>query len=274
MLSKVSGKYTRSLALSASLAVLMGGAATATSQAAEEIGTSVRIKNTVNASIDNRRLSPRDPVFTSERIEAAIDSHGELRLNDNSKVIVGENSSISLDDFVTGSGGFSSGSIKVAKGAFRFITGNSPKGAFTVETPVSTIGVRGTIFDVYVRNGETRVVLFNGEVEVCSASNCIVTNNACDVVEVSGGEAREADYLRSNGRAADAEPYDLTVGQGRFRVGWRAPTLLCDARAALDPARGPNRRPPTFDQTPGEYNSPGFSAPEPEYDPCGGPYGC
>lgn len=209
-----------------------------TAKAAEEVGKSVRIKNQVNASIDNRSLAPSDPVFASESISAASASHGEIRLNDNSKVLVGENSVISLDDFVVGGRGFSSGTIKVAKGAFRFITGNSQKGTFKVETPVSTIGVRGTLFDVYVSpGGQTRVLLFRGEVEVCSSSNCIVTNRACDVVDVDNVSAQEVDYLRSGDRQQENSLYNLTDRQTRFQGGWRAPTLRCDVRAALDPSR-------------------------------------
>lgn len=204
--------------------------------AVDEVGQSVRIKNQVNASINNRSLAPRDPVFTSESISASTNSHGEILLNDRSKVLVGENSSISLDDFVVGSSGFSNGTIKVAKGAFRFITGNSKKGAFKVETPVSTIGVRGTVFDVYVQpDGNTQVILFRGEVEVCSSSNCVVTNRPCDIIDVDSAQASEADYLRSRDRQVENDFFNLTDRQNRFQRGWRAPTLTCAARAALDP---------------------------------------
>lgn len=209
-------------------------------QAADEVGQSVRIKNRVNASLGNRNLKPRDPVFASEQIRAGDASHGEILLNDRSKVLVGENSVISLDDFITGSRGFSSGTIKVAKGAFRFITGNSPKGSMKVETPKSTIGVRGTIFDVYVTaSGVTRVLLFQGEVEVCSRTNCITTSNACDIVEVNDSGAQELPYLRSGNRDEENASYDLTALQNRFQIGWRAPTLPCAVRAATDPE---NRR--------------------------------
>ena len=98
-----------------------------TSHAAEAVGKSVKIVNTVNASIGNRQLAPADPVFISEQIEAALQSHGEILLNDNSKVIVGENSVVSLDDFVVGAKGFDSGTFNVAKGAFRLVTGNSKR---------------------------------------------------------------------------------------------------------------------------------------------------
>ncbi len=258
-------------ALAALLSASLSLATTIQAHSAEEVGQSVRIKNLVNASLNNRRLAPRDPVFASERIDAGTDSHGEIRLSDNSKVIVGENSSISLDDFVTGTRGFSSGSIKVAKGAFRFITGNSPKGAFTIETPVSTIGARGTIFDVYVSPGLTRVILFQGEIEVCSTTNCIVTSDRCDIVEVRNNQANELDFLRSGDRAQENSLYDLISGQSRFRPGWRAPVFQCEQRAALQRLRGPDNN---LREKPGGERDPNGATgrPEPEYDytpPCG-----
>lgn len=204
-------------------------------QAADTIGTSVRIKNTVNASVGNRTLAVRDPVFDQEQIRAHTNSHGELLLQDNSKIIVGENSSITLDDFVTGGQGFKSGAIKVVKGAFRFISGNSKKGFMEVSTPLSTIGVRGTIFDVYVNAaGITSVILFSGAVEVCSSSNCITTNKACDIVQVDASSARQLPFLRSNSRALENRDFYLTTRQSRFPRGWRAPVRKCSVRALLD----------------------------------------
>lgn len=207
--------------------------------AAEPVGQSVKIRNQVSASIGNRRLVRADPVFASERISAAARSHGEILLNDSSKVLVGENSVISLDDFVTGAGGFASGTIRVTKGAFRFITGNSAKGSLKVETPLSAIGIRGTVFDVYVGpGGLTRVLLFRGAVEVCSrGNNCLTLDRPCDVVEVAApGNVRQLPYLRSplGDRFAEARDYNLTARQGRFNARWRAPVRACISRALLD----------------------------------------
>ena len=44
-------------------------------------------------------------------------------------------------------------SINAVKGAFRFITGNSPKDAYSITTPTAMIGVRGTEFDIDVETG-------------------------------------------------------------------------------------------------------------------------
>lgn len=235
----------------------------APAQTVEEIGRSIRVKNVVTGSLNNRRLAPRDPVYASESVSAEFNSHGEIRLNDKSRIIVGENSVIHLDEFVVGADGFQQGTIEVAKGAFRFITGNSPKGAFTVKTPVSTIGVRGTVFDVYVNAlGLTRVILFKGEIEACSSSNCVVVNRPCDIAEVTSSEAHELPYLRSGDRTGEDSNYTLTSRQNRFRLGWRAPVLTCAIRAAFDPAV---KKAPAPSQ--GSEGGSGKTEPEPRSDP-------
>ena len=39
------------------------------------------------------------------------------------------------------------------------MTGHSDKRAYRIITPQGTIGVRGTVFDMSVRNGKTRILL-------------------------------------------------------------------------------------------------------------------
>ncbi|MEZ5872445.1 MAG: FecR domain-containing protein [Nitratireductor sp.] len=206
--------------------------------AGEQVGEAAVVTNVVTGS-QSGQLFVSAAVFAKEEISASSKSHGELKLSDGSLVIVGENSSISLDDFVIDNGSFTNATIKVAKGAFRFITGNSPKKAFKVETPLSTIGVRGTVFDVYVdESGASSVVLLKGGITVCTtASECISTDSFCDIVEVkSPSDIRKAPFLRSKKRDRSQESRDfaLTEHQERFQSSWRAPTRSCEQRAARE----------------------------------------
>ncbi len=95
----------------------------------QQVGTANRIVNEVKGKLDNstRQLNKTDPVYTSETITAGQDSHGEILLNDDSRIIVGPGSSISLDEFLIAGSGIRSGSIKIAKGAFRFLSARSKK---------------------------------------------------------------------------------------------------------------------------------------------------
>lgn len=205
--------------------------------AAEPVGSAIIVKqNVIGFGADGARdLHVSDAVYRNEEISAAGKSHGELELSDGSKIIVGENSIVLLDDFVLGDNGFKSGTIKVVKGAFRFVTGSSKKGAFTVTTPMATIGVRGTFFDVYVGGGKETVVLFRGEVRVCSGSSCQIARRACDVIEInSAGSVEKAPFLGSSKANSSERNYNLVENQGRFTKPLRAPKILCNARAAME----------------------------------------
>lgn len=256
------------LALTAYLPV-----ATVTASGAERVGETVVVRNTVSAdgsASGTRQLTVSDAVSAAEVISASVDSHGELRLNDESLVIVGENSSVSLDNFVVAEGGnFKSGTLKVARGAFRFITGNSQKNAFRIVTPLADIGVRGTVFDVYVDglSGITKVVLFSGAVNVCTqAGICTLAQRACDIIEVaSRDEIGFKPFLRSAGRSRgnEAAQFGLSEKQNRFGQKWRAATGACHARAALEMRDG--RIEADVDE-PGEPQEPSRPQ-EPNYDP-------
>ncbi len=205
---------------------------------AQEVGEAIRIVNEVqaNAPGNNRKLAVRNPVFARDTLKASENSHGEFILSDKSRIIVGPGSTVKLDDFLVSDSRVKSGTVKIAKGAFRFISGRGKKGKFSVTTPLSTIGIRGTIFDVYVKSGGvTDVILYSGKVEVCSRSgSCRIVQGVCDIVRVSSGNSiKFRKFLRSGDRKEENLEYDLTTRQTRFPPAWRAPTGSCAYRAAL-----------------------------------------
>ena len=238
---------------------------------AQEVGKTARIVNTVHGNHNNiaRKLTNNDPVFSSEKINAKLNSHGEIRLNDNSRIIVGPGSEISLDDFVVSGGGIVSGTLNVAKGAFRFLSGNSRKGTFSVKTPLTTIGIRGTIFDVYVKNGGvTDVILFSGEVEVCTSDNiCRIVTERCDIVQVlSATNIISKNFLRSGRIEEENDKYNLISNQFRFPFGWWAPIGSCTHRALLESEDTPDVEPdPKSTPKPTPKSTP-EPEPEPEYE--------
>jgi hypothetical protein len=76
---------------------------------------------------------------------------------------------VKLDRFVFSGGEstYSKAVLNLAKGTFRFITGNSAKTAYEIDTPVASIGVRGTIVDIRIDKGGTTVALQEGNATVC-----------------------------------------------------------------------------------------------------------
>lgn len=124
----------------------------------------------------------------TEYVETGADSQPELQLDDQTKLALGPNAGLRLDDFVIGqSDGVTSIGVNFVKGTFRFLSGKKDSKAYRIETPSATIGVRGTVFDVYVDGkGDTLVLLHEGEVDVCTKSrNCQRHNSAGRIVHAT-----------------------------------------------------------------------------------------
>lgn len=156
--------------------------------AAQPSGSAVAVVQA--ASIDGASgkqvLQQSAPVFSGDRIETDGGGSAQIIFVDNTKLVVGPNSSLVIDAFVFGGGKSAKQvSIDAVKGAFRFITGNSAKDAYTINTPTATIGVRGTEFDLTVESeGTTRVANFEGATRIChrganGVSDCVVSSEPC-----------------------------------------------------------------------------------------------
>ncbi len=139
--------------------------------ATPEVGDTVTVSNEVIAEAGDikRMLAKGAKVFQDEVLVTGNSASAEIELLDKTKLAVGSSARIVLDKFIyDASAAPGSISINLAKGAFRFITGSSPKAAYEIKTPTASMGVRGTVFDVYVADdGETAVLLHEGGVDVC-----------------------------------------------------------------------------------------------------------
>lgn len=170
------------LPLAASLLAVGPATGQDATHAAPEIGTAVTVKRTVTAMLGEEKRALREGarVHRTEFVETGPQAHAELRLDDQTKLALGPNASLRLDDFVIGrSEGVTTIGVNMVKGTFRFLTGSRDSKSYRIETPSATIGVRGTIFDVYVDgNGDTLVLLHEGEVDVCSKKQSCQRHNS------------------------------------------------------------------------------------------------
>jgi hypothetical protein len=162
----------------------------AASAATPDIGKSVAVRNEVSLEIEGSKqaLVLGATVHQDEIIVTGSDATAEVELLDKTKLAVGPDARIVLDKFVYDAGASpASISINLTKGAFRFITGAAPKEAYEIKTPTASLGVRGTIFDIYVGdNGETAVLLHEGGVDVCnSAHSCQHQDKLGSIMHIS-----------------------------------------------------------------------------------------
>ncbi len=137
-----------------------------------EVGTTVLAKKRVTGLLgtDERKLQKGSRVHRNELVQTGADSQAELRLDDNTRLALGADAELRLDEYaVPTDSGARSIAVRLLKGTLRFLTGRNTSEVYRIETPSATIGVRGTVFDIYVGpDGDTFVLLHQGEVEICS----------------------------------------------------------------------------------------------------------
>ena len=113
-----------------------------------------------------------DKVFEQDKIITFGKSRAQILLSDQTAINISQNAELVLTKFVYG-GDEETVAIKVSKGTFRFISGkvatSSPE-KVNVETPVATIGVRGTEFIGQIDQAESLVALYNGKIQVANHS--------------------------------------------------------------------------------------------------------
>lgn len=137
-----------------------------------EVGTTVLIKKRVTGKLgtEERELKTAVRVHRNEFLQTGPQAQAELKLDDNTKLALGPEAELRLDEYAVAIGNDTKSiALNLAKGTLRFLTGSNASESYKIETPSATIGVRGTIFDVYIGpGGDTFVLLHQGEVEVCS----------------------------------------------------------------------------------------------------------
>lgn len=110
------------------------------------------------------------PIYRNAVLKTEPNGALEVTFSDKSKLSVGPNSTIVVDEYVYGGpAGTSKQVLKYTQGAFRFISGTIPKDQVHIETPTITIGIRGTIVRTLVtEDGTTTVGLDEGMAFVTS----------------------------------------------------------------------------------------------------------
>ena len=156
------------------LCVLLAAAATSLppeARAERNIGVASVVRNDVSGVLVSGtvKVNTGASVFSNEIMKTAEDSSAKLVFTDSTNLAIGPNSTVKLNHFVfSGPSSYGKATINVAKGAFRFTTGHSDKGAYEINTGVATIGVRGTIFEGEAAPGKTRLHVVEGVVHVCT----------------------------------------------------------------------------------------------------------
>lgn len=134
-----------------------------------EIGQVVAMRGPVNADLqgETRALAIKSPVFQDDVIKTETRSRIQIRFKDNTIITLGVASTLHLKEYrwneETKKGAFTH---EVKEGVFRVLGGaitNASPETFKTETPVATIGIRGSLYRGKFRNGTLKVMLQGGK---------------------------------------------------------------------------------------------------------------
>jgi hypothetical protein len=138
---------------------------------ADPVGRAAAVEGQVTATLgaDQRRVLRGEAVYQGDWIETAEDARAKIVLADSTELVVGPASRIHLDEFVYDPG--KKGGkvlIEMGVGLMRFTSGTLAPESYQVNTPVASIGVRGTIFDTLVAavTFATTVILRDGKISI------------------------------------------------------------------------------------------------------------
>jgi hypothetical protein len=153
------------------VAVLLALGSSESSWSEETIGSAQIVIHQVRGNLPTGGEVPITEgvsVVRDESVRTESDSSAKFLLRDKTNLAVGPNSTIRLDRFVY-AGAAKNGEIalNMAKGTFRFITGDADKHAYEITTPTAAIGIRGTVLLVKATSTKTDVILEEGKAIVC-----------------------------------------------------------------------------------------------------------
>ena len=157
---------------------------------AAQIGVASVVRNDVNGNVGGRArvIQVGTSVFQNEIISTGADSSAQLLFRDETSMTLGADSQLKLDRFVYDPNSKTGDiAVSVAKGAFRFVTGSADPRSYKIQTPVATMGIRGTILEGYLSplTGMLTIVVVEGSVVVELADGTLVTLNAGQYLTIS-----------------------------------------------------------------------------------------
>lgn len=102
-----------------------------------------------------RQLKRRDSIYSHEVIKTGEKSKVQIRFIDNALLALKENSELNIKAYVYSEVNEKDNQVlmELVTGGFRTLTGKIGKGnkeAYKVDTPVASIGIRGTLYDVQI----------------------------------------------------------------------------------------------------------------------------
>jgi len=197
-----------------------------------------------------RDLKRRSPVFESDTLKTGDDSRAQFRMKDGATLSLQANTTLTLTEYrYREDGRADSAVMKMVTGGLRTITGAVGKGdpdAYRVETPLGTIGIRGTVFEAEMVGKELFVAFWQGYGKI--------TTPTCEALLGDGQTHRFVRVLESTECVFVEDilegegPQDTSPGESPFATGYSSEVVT--TREQVEPLNlstfGPTSGDPDF----------------------------
>jgi FecR protein len=203
--------------------IFLVGLTSAPSAFAAKMGEVVAVVGAPSASgpAGNRTLSAGSEVFEDDSVHVST-GNAQILLDDGTRLVVGPDSTLLLDQFVMRSGASKAEKVSISalRGTYRFITGRSAKSAYKIRTLQATIGIRGTGFDYWVIKKTGAVVLSGAVVLAGIKGGSVKINSGCEMGEATFTTARPLLGKEKNKTIRENLPFlqDQSLLTPRFRL--------------------------------------------------------
>ncbi len=164
----------------------------------ENLGKTILARGSITAdrkskAVPLKRLSP---VFRQDILRTGTGARAQFRMIDNALINLQQNSVLRLREYQLKSGGNGSVLMELISGGLRTITGTlgkQNKKDYQLRTPVATIGIRGTMYEVEIMpNGGMYVGVWKGAIWIHSHSG------KCDI-ELGDGFKNRFVFVNAQG---------------------------------------------------------------------------
>jgi hypothetical protein len=116
-----------------------------------------------------RILKRRSPIYGTDVVTTELDSKAQLRMTDGGMIALKENSELLISSYEFNAVD-QTGSVvmELVKGGLRSVTGaiKSEKGNYQLKTPIGSIGIRGTHYEIELIVGELFIAVWDGAIDI------------------------------------------------------------------------------------------------------------
>ena len=142
------------------------------SYAATTAGKTMVVKGQVEAFEvidDKRRLKRRSPIYSEDTVATSSNSKAQFRMTDGTLLAIKESSKLNISEYqYTPGSDNNSAVIELVEGGLRSVTGaiKANNGSYKLKTPVGSIGIRGTHFEIEIVEGEMFLAVWDGAIDL------------------------------------------------------------------------------------------------------------